>query len=778
MGQFGIGQPMRRLEDARFLTGAGLYVDDIRQPGVLRSYALRSPHAHAEITRIDTAVAREMPGVLGVYTAEDLVADGIGDLLCQVPMTGKDGRKIIMPGHPVLARKRVRHVGDPVAFVVAETLAQAKDAAEAIEVDYTDLPAVTDTAAATDPAAAQIWPEAPGNVSLDWELGDADAAATGIAKAAHVTRLEIVNNRLVVNSLEPRGAVASYDAAAEHFTLHTPTQGVHHLKTQLAAEIFHLPEDHFTVRTPDVGGGFGMKVFLYPEYVMVLWAARRLGRPVRWTGERSESFLSDSQGRDHVTRAELGLDADGRFLALRLSTIANMGAYLSSFSPFIPTGCYVVMCSGLYTIPALYGEVKCVFSNTVPVDAYRGAGRPEAAYLVERLVDAAARETGLTPDEIRRRNFVPPAAMPYKTATGLTYDSGNFTALMEQAQAQIGWADRESRRTKAKAAGKLYGIGLSCYVEQCGSSTKEDARVALDADGGVTVYVGTQTNGQGHHTAYAQILNEKLDLAPELIRVRQGDSDELAYGSGTGGSRSLVMGGGAISAAADNVIEKARHVAGHLLEAAVADIEFRDGNFTVVGTDRRLTLGAVAKATHGGSNLPEDVRSPIDELARYKGPATTFPNGCHACEVEIDPETGQVQILRYVVVDDFGKLVNPLLAAGQVHGGTAQGIGQALLEHTLYDSDSGQLLSGSLMDYCLPRADNLPSIELTMVEDTPCTTNPMGVKGAGEAGSIGACAAVINAVIDALSPLGISRIDMPATPERVWRAIQDARARA
>ncbi len=776
MGQFGIGQPMRRLEDARFLTGDGTYVDDIRQTGAARGFVLRSPYAHAKIASIDTAAARAMPGVLGVFTAEDLASDGVGDLMCQVPMTGKGGHTSIMPGHPILARGVVRHVGDPVAFVVAETLAQAKDAAEAIEVDYNDIPAVTDTAAATDPTAPQIWPEAPGNLCLDWELGDADATAAGMAKAAHVTRIEIVNNRLVVNSLEPRGALGIYDASAEHFTLHTGTQGVHHLKTQLADQIFHVPEDRVSVRTPDVGGGFGMKVFLYAEYVMVLWAARRLGRPVRWTGERSESFLSDSQGRDHVSHAELAMDADGRFLALRLSTVANMGAYLSSFATYIPTGCYIVMCSGLYAIPAVYGEVKCVFSNTVPVDAYRGAGRPEAAYLVERLVDAAARETGLDPSEIRRRNFIPPAAMPYTTATGLTYDSGNFIARMEQAQTQIGWAEREARRATAKAAGKLHGIGLSCYVEQCGSVSREDARITLDADGGVTVYVGTQTNGQGHQTAYTQILNDKLDLAPELIRVRQGDTDELGYGSGTGGSRSLIMGGGAISAAADNAIEKARHVAGHLLEAAVADIEFRNGDFTVVGTDRRLTLSAVAMATHDGTDLPDDARGPIDEMARYRGPGSTFPNGCHACEVEIDPDTGQVRILRYVVVDDFGTLVNPLLAAGQVYGGTVQGIGQALLERTLYDSDSGQLLTGSLMDYCLPRADDLPAIELTMVEDSPCTTNPMGVKGAGEAGSIGACAAVINAVIDALGPLGISHIDMPATPERVWRAIQDAQA--
>ncbi|HEY5597798.1 MAG TPA: xanthine dehydrogenase family protein molybdopterin-binding subunit, partial [Kiloniellales bacterium] len=512
MGQFGIGQPMRRIEDARFLTGVGQYVDDIRLPGAARGYVLRSPYAHAEIAAIDTAAARDLPGVLGIFTAPDLAADGIGDLLCQTPMLGKGGSETIMPPHPVLARERVRHVGDPVAFVVAETLAQARDAAEAIDVDYRELPVVTGTAAAIDPAAPRIWPQAPGNVCLDWEQGDAAATAAAFAKAAHVTRVEIVNNRLVVNTLEPRGAIGDYDPATKRFTLHTPSQGAHNLKSELADAVFHLPADAFRVRTADVGGAFGMKIFLYPEQVLVLWAARRLGRPVRWIGERGESFLSDSQGRDHVTRAELAMDAAGRFLALRLSTIANMGAYLSSYAPFIPTGSYGAMCTGLYDIPAAYAEVKCVFTNTVPVDAYRGAGRPEAAYMVERLVDAAAREIGVAADEIRRRNLVSPDALPYATATGTTFDSGNFANLMARAQEQIGWGERGARRAKAKAAGKLHGIGLACYVEKCGAVGEEDARVILDADGGVTVHVGTQTNGQGHQTVYTQILTDKLGL--------------------------------------------------------------------------------------------------------------------------------------------------------------------------------------------------------------------------------------------------------------------------
>ncbi len=778
MGQFGVGQAMRRVEDVRLLTGQGRYTDDIRLEGEAVGYVLRSAHAHAEIAGLDTTAARAARGVLAVYTAEDLARDGIGDIRCLTPMPGKGGTKQIDPLHPVLARGRVRHVGDPIAFVVAETLAQAKDAAELIEVDTRDLPALTETARALDPAAPQVWDQAPDNLALLWSLGDEAAVEAAMAQATHVACLELINNRLVVNSMEPRNALGAFDPASGRFTLTTGTQGSHKLKGQLADHIFKLPAEKFRVVTPDVGGAFGMKNFLFAEQVLVLYAARALGRPVRWNGERGESFLSDNHGRDHVTEAALALDGEGRILAIRADTVANMGAYLSNFSTFIPTGCCVKMFSGQYKIPAAYGEVKCVFTNTVPVDAYRGAGRPEAAYIVERLIDAAAFDLGLDPIDLRRRNFIAPADMPYKTATGLTYDTGDFPAILERTLPQVDHAGLAARRAQAQAQGKLRGLGFACYVEECGGSGKEEAHVRLDDDGGITVLVGTQTNGQGHETAYVQILADKFGLSPDQIRIRQGDSDDLPFGGGTGGSRSLLMGGMAITLASDQTIERARTLASHLLEAAEADLELTEGGFAVVGTDRRVTLGALAQAAAGqGPALPEDLRAPIEGHGHHSGAKMTYPNGCHACEVEVDLATGVVRIARYLIVDDFGSLVNPLLAAGQVYGGTVQGIGQALMENTVYDPESGQLLTGSFMDYCMPRADDFPEIELDLVEDFPCTTNDFGVKGAGEAGSIGASPAVINAVLDALKPLGVRHMDMPATPERVWRAIQDARGR-
>jgi len=775
MGQFAVGQAVPRVEDARLLTGRGRYTDDIHLEGEAVGHVLRSPHAHAEILAIETGQAAAAPGVLGVFTAADLTADGIGDIRCLTPMTGKGGSKTIMPPHPVLARGRVRHGGDPVAFVVAHSLEQAKDAAEMIQINYAELHALVDTAAALDPGAPRVWEQAPNNLSLDWELGDAAATDAAFSAAAHVTRLEFINNRVVVNSMEPRGALGVYDPAPGRFTLYSSSQGPHKLKTQLVRDIFKVDGERVRVVTNDVGGAFGMKNFLFAEHVLVLYAARALARPVRWCAERGESFLSDSQGRDHVTTAELALDSEGHILGLRATIVANMGAYLSNFGPFIPTACCLKMYSGQYKIPAIYGDVKCVFTNTVPVDAYRGAGRPEAAYMIERLIDVAARELGIPAVELRRRNFIQPRDLPYTTATGMTYDSCNFPALMEQALKRIDHAGLEDRRARAAAEGKLRGIGLACYAEECGGSGSEDARAILDPDGGVTFFVGTQDNGQGHETAFTQIAADTLGLAPEMIRIRQGDTDALEFGNGTGGSRSLRMGGGALTAAAHAAIARARRVASHLLEAAEADLEFADGAFTVVGTDRRVGLMEIAKATHGqGAALPGEVGEPIDEVARYTGAPMTYPNGCHACEVKIDRATGAVRIARYVIVDDFGTLVNPLLAAGQVYGGTVQGIGQALLEYTHYDSGSGQLLTGSFMDYCMPRADDVPTIDLTMVEDYPCTTNELGVKGAGEAGTIGASPAVINAIVDALGPFGVRHVDMPATPERIWRTMRDA----
>lgn len=776
MGQFGVGQPMRRLEDQRFLTGQGRYSDDIALPGQAFAAVLRSPLAHAELSAVDTAAAREAPGVLAVYTAEDLSADGIGDIPCVAPMPGKAGSGTIQPPHAVLARGRVRHVGDPIAFVVAETAAQARDAAELIEVDYDELPVVADTKAAVAPDAPRIWDEAPGNVCLDWEIGDRAATEAAFARASHVTRIELVNNRVVVSPIEPRVAIGDYDAAEGLMTLYTPTQGGMRMRPQLADRIFKVPADKVRVVTPDVGGGFGMKIFVFGEQVMVLYAARKLGRPVKWTSDRTEAFLSDSQGRDQVAIAELAMDADGRFLGLRSSGIANMGAYLSNFAPLIPTGASGKMFSGLYAIPAVYVEVKCVFTNSVPVDAYRGAGRPEAAYAVERLVDAAARDLGLTQDEIRRRNFIAPAALPYTTATGITYDSGDFGRMMEEAMAMADWAGVAARKAAAREAGKRRGIGMACYVEACSAVGQETARLRVDDDGGVTLAIGTQTNGQGHVTAYSQLLSDRFGLAPEMIRVHQGDTAVLDEGGGTGGSRSLLMGGLAIDGAADKVIERSRAIAANLFDAKPADITLGDGAFRHAGSDRSLDLREIAQAARESNSLPGKLRGRIEEISRAQAPEMTYPNGCHVCELEVDEATGAIRIVNYVVADDFGKLINPLLVGGQVYGGVAQGLGQALLEETVYDPESGQLLTGSFMDYCLPRADDLPPISIRLIEDYPCATNPMGVKGAGEAGAIGAPPAVMNALHDALAPLGVAHIDMPATPQRVWRAIGEARA--
>jgi carbon-monoxide dehydrogenase large subunit len=774
MGRFGVGQGLRRVEDLRFLTGEGQYSDDIRLDGQTYCALVRSPFAHAEITGIDTAEAKAAPGVLAVFTVEDLDADGIGNIPCLTPMPGKNKTRTVMPPRPALARGRVRHVGDAVAMVVAETPQQARDAAELVMVDYESLPAVTDTKAATRPGQPQVWAEAANNTSLVWETGDEAGTRAAFDKAAHVTRLEFVNNRIVVKSLEPRATIGAYDTASETYTLYTGSQGSHRMLGPLCDMVLGIPKEKMHIITPDVGGGFGMKIFVYPETVLVLFAAKRLGRPVRWIADRSEGFLSDTQGRDHVTLAELALDGDHRILGLRVTTTANMGAYLSNFAPFIPTGCYGPMLSGLYSIPVGYAEVTTVFTNTVPVDAYRGAGRPEAAYLVERLMDAAARDVGLSPAEFRQRNFIPPGALPYTTAFGETYDSGDFPGMLKRGLAAIDHAGFDARRQQAAAAGKLRGLGFACYGEVCGSNGEETARLEVKDDGALELWIGTQTNGQGHFTAYAQLLNDKLGIDPDQLTVHQGDSWDLPQGGGTGGSRSLLMGGQAIDGAADRVIERARKIAGHLLEAAEADIEHVEGVFTVVGTDKQVTLAQIAKTAKEDTTLPDDMNGKIEGQHHLVAGAQTYPNGCHLCELEVDPDTGDVELLRYVVVDDFGVVVNPLLVGGQVHGGTAQGIGQALLEHTVYDGD-GQLLTGSFMDYCMPRADDIPAIELTLIEDTPCTTNPMGVKGAGEAGAIGACPAVINAVVDALAPLGVHHIDMPATPEKVWRAVQDAR---
>jgi carbon-monoxide dehydrogenase large subunit len=763
--QFGIGQPVRRKEDRRFITGAGRYLDDIVVPGAVYAYVLRSPHGHAAIKSLDVAAARQAAGVLAVLTGADAEADGVRPVPCMAPIPTKPGTPAqTMPRRTVLATGRVRHVGDAVALVIAASRQQAQDAAELIEVDYETLPAVTDTAAAAKPGAPLVWPEAPANTNFIWADGDKVKTDQAFARAARIIAVEVVNNRVVPNSMEPRGAIGVYDQAQASYTLYASSQGAHLLKEILAGAI--LPEagpDKIRVITPDVGGGFGMKIFLYPEYVMLLWASRRVGRPVKWIAERSEGFVSDSQGRDNVTRAELALDADGKFLAIRVSTLANMGAYLSNFGPFIPTEAGKGMHVGVYAIPAAYVEVTGVFTNTVPVDAYRGAGRPEAAYMLERLVDRAGRETGLGPAEIRRRNFIPAAAMPYKTSLGYTYDSGDFAGNMTAAMKAADWAGFPARKAEAARRGKLRGIGMSYYIEVCGGAPGVPALLRFEADDTVTLIIGTQSNGQGHETAYAQIVCERLGIPFDKITMRQGDTAAAKTGSFTGGSRSVPVGGVAARMAADVVIDKGKILAADLLEAAAADIEFRAGNYVVAGTDRLIGIFAVAKAGREGKGPT------LEGEAEFLPEVATFPNGAHICELEIDGDTGSVAVLGYTAVDDFGEIINPLLLGGQVHGGIAQGIGQALLERTVYD-ETGQLLSGSFTDYTMPRADDMPDIDFSW-NVIPCRTNPLGIKGCGEAGAIGAPPAVINAVIDALGDRGVTAVDMPATAERLWRAL-------
>ena len=772
MEKFGLAQPVRRVEDPRLLKGAGSYTDDIRLPGVAHGVVLRSPHAAAAVRSVDTTAAKAMPGVVAVYVAADLDADGIGTLPCAAKMKNRDGTDQVTPERPVLARTAVHHVGTPVAFVVAETVKQARDAAEAIVVDYDTRASVTDLASAMEPGQPQVWAEAPRNVCFDWEIGDKAAVEAEFARAAHITRLTVVNNRIVVNSMEARASLASYDAASGRWTLRTNTQGGWSLKDFLGKDVFKVDPDKFRVITPDVGGGFGMKLFLYPEQVLTCYAARKLGRPVKWASERAEAFLSDSQGRDNITLGELAVDKDGRFLALRTRNVANMGAYLSNYAPFIPTGAGTGVLAGVYGFKAIYANVIGVFTNTVPVDAYRGAGRPEANYLVERLVDAVARDLKLDRAELRRRNMVTPDRMPHRTPVGKVYDSGDFRVVLDHALKTVDWAGFEKRRAEAAKRGKRRGIGMAYYLEATGGAPTERAEIRFAEDGFVDVYVGTQSTGQGHETAYVQLTVDQLGVPGEKVRVRQGDTDTIPVGGGTGGARSLYSEGQAILVTAATVIERGRKAASEALEAAPADIVFEAGRFAIAGTDRGMGIMELA-ATQRAKAVKGEEATTLDaaEVAEIK--AHTFPNGCHVAEVEVDPETGVIALVRYSVTDDFGKAVNPMIVRGQVHGGVAQGFGQAVLERTAYDPSSGQLLSGSLMDYAVPRADDLPDIEVDLVE-IPCGTNPLGVKGAGEAGAVGSPPAVINAVVDALSPLGITHVDMPATPEQIWRAVAKA----
>ena len=796
MGRFGVGQAVRRTEDTRLLTGQGRYMDDIDVPGQARAFFVRSPHAHAEIERIDTAAAAQAPGVVGVLTAAEYRAAGYGPLPCEVAITNIDGSARADPPRWPLAGDRVRYVGDSVALVVAETLAAAKDAAERIEIAYQPLPAVSDTAAALGPDAPRIWDEAPGNLCFDYEVGDKAATEAAFAAAAHVSCIDIVNNRVIVNSMEPRGAIAECTAEGR-FVFHVSSQGVHMFRDWLCDSVLHIPRERLRVLTPDVGGAFGMKILLYPEYPVLLLAAERLGRPVKWIPDRSDAFMTDVHGRDNVTHAELAMDSQGRFLGARVVTIANMGAYLSTFGPYIPTYDGAPLLASVYDNPAIYAVAKGVFTNTVPVDAYRGPGRSEANYTIERLVEAAARDLGVGQAELRRRNFIPPEKMPYKTALVHTYDSGAFAHVMDKAMERAEWSGFEARRAAARARGKLAGIGMSYYVEATGTLPEGDvgldemdhelqvpvsgqsgveallgdsAIVRVTGEGGVEVVSGTQTNGQGHATAFAQIVSDSLGVPFESITLVQGDSDDIAMGQGTGGSRTVIYGGAAMIDAADKVIERGKVQAAEMMEAAAADIEYAEGQFTIAGTDRRVGIFEVAADASRGEGGLEAEGGYLPEV----GKGRSFPNGCHVCELEIDGDTGLVEIVRYTIVDDFGKMINPLLVAGQVHGGTAQGIGQAMLEGAVYEPDSGQLLSGSFLDYCMPRADNLPSYAFFTDDSSPCRNNPFGMKGCGEASSIGATPAVVNAALDALGPLGVRAIDMPLTPERVWRSIREA----
>jgi len=768
-----IGRSLRRLEDPRFLTGQGRYVDDIDLPGQLYGIVLRSPYGHAAIEGIDTATARAMPGVRGVFTAADLDADGIGPLPCiaQVATVAP----VIGPPRRALARDRVRHVGDPVALVVAAAKDQARDAAEQIAVAYRPMPAVVDAIAALAAEAPLLWDEAPGNLSYRFERGDKAAVDAALAGAAHTIEIKLVNNRLVVAPIEPRAAIGHYDGAADRLELLLTGQGVHSLRQQLATAVFHMPPDRIVVRAPDVGGGFGVKNFLYPEWVLVLWAARRLGRPVKWIAERGEEFVSSAQGRDNHTQARLALDQDGRFLALDVDTVANLGAYLSTNGPGSSTNSPASAMGGVYAIPAVFMTVRGAFTNTVPIDAYRGAGKPEANYLIERLVDRAARRLALDPVALRRRNLI--SHFPYRSGLGVTIDCGRFAANLDEMAQRVLTVGFAARRREAADRGKLRGLGIACFLETSRGTPGERAEIRFEPDGRIALVLGTQSNGQGHETSFPQIVADLLGLPIAAFRFVQADTREVKSGNGHGGARSMHMGGTALYQAAQMVLSKGRAIAAHLLQADANEVSFGGGRFTVGGGERGIDLLSLAAAARDPANLPGNLTgemSPgLDADAYNDSDVFTFPNGCHAAEIEIDPETGAVTLERYAAIDDYGRLINPMLTVGQVQGGLAQGIGQALLEHTVYDEGSGQLLSGSLMDYALPRADDLPPFDITLAE-LPTAVNPLGVKGAGQAGCIAAPQTIVNAILDALAPLGVEHIDMPASPERVWRAIRSA----
>jgi carbon-monoxide dehydrogenase large subunit len=771
--RFAVGQPVPRTEDPVLVRGAGRYTDDVALPGQAYAAMVRSPHAHGLLRSIGADAARNMPGVLGVYTAADLA--GYGTLRCAPPLANHDGSAMTKPPRPALAADRVRFVGDPVAVVVAETAFQARDAADSVTLDIEPLPAVTTTAQALAPDAPRLYDEAPGNIALDWRFGDGDKVAAAFASAAHVVRLDLTVSRVVVVAMEPRAAVAAYDGDSGRFTLHLGCQGAFGMRGQIA-ELMKVPVDKVRVLTGHVGGSFGMKSAAFPEYACVLHAARALGRPVKWTEERSASFLSDTHGRDQERTAELALDADGRFLALRLTGHADMGAYLGLMSPLPPTVNALKNVASVYRTPLIEVRTLCCFTNTTPVAAYRGAGRPEGNYIMERLIDVAARDTGIDRLTLRRRNHIRPKDLPYAAASAMTYDSGDFPAVFRRTLEAADWTGFAARKRASRKAGKLRGIGIGSYLEVTAPPSPEMGGLRFEPDGTVTFTTGTLDYGQGHATAFAQVIAERLGIPFARIRLQQGDSDALIAGGGTGGSRSSAASGTAAVEACAKVIEQGKAIAATVLEAAAADIEFRDGRFTVAGTDLGIGLLGIAERLHGGLVLPEGVPQSLDVALVSKGAPSTFPNGCHVAEVEIDPDTGTAAVVRYVSVNDFGTVLNPLLVDGQIHGGVVQGIGQALWERVVYDGD-GQLLTGSLTDYALPRAADVPAFD-TAYHPVPTATNPLGVKGCGEAGCAGALVSVINAAVDALSDYGVRHVDMPLTAEKLWRIMHGGQATA
>ncbi|MBT5571142.1 MAG: xanthine dehydrogenase family protein molybdopterin-binding subunit [Alphaproteobacteria bacterium] len=778
MVKYGVGQPVRRTEDPRLLTGRGKFNDDISRDGEAIGFVLRSPHAHADIRSIDSTRAAGMPGVLAVLTGRDLADDGIGTFPGPPPffasLTKPDGSPLIYPPQYALTSDRVRYVGDPVAFVIAETLDQARDASEAIEVDYAMLDSVVDTAAAMNDDEIQLWDDVPKNFLFQAQIGDSEATAKAFENAAHISTVRLVNQRIVQNSMEVRGAIGSYDAESGRYTIYTSNQNRHMLRDWIANSFLKCDPSMVRVLVDDVGGGFGMKTHPYPEQVLVLVAAKRLGRTVRWISDRTEAFLSDLHGRDHISDCELALDQDGKFLAVRVKTVANIGAYSCSAGVSVPTQIGPKILTSVYDIPLADVEVKCVVTNTAPVGPYRGAGRPEAVYVMERLVDVAAHDLGIDPVEMRRRNLIAKDQFPYTNAVGTTYDSGAFEDNMDMAAKMADWTGHEKRREEARKRGRLSGIAVSQYLETTAGNPTESAEVEV-TDDQVIVKVGTQPMGQGHDTSFMQLISEKLGLDFEQVHIDTSDSDNLPSGGGSHGSRTSHVGSVAAINSSDEMVRKGTLIASEMLETAAVDVEYADGEFRVAGTDRAVTLFDVANHARTSTSIPEELRGPLTGTDTHTIESWSYPNGCHVCELEIEEDTGVIHIVRYCAMDDVGRVINPMLVAGQVHGGVAQGIGQAIMENTVYDNETGQMISSSFMDYTMPRADDMPMIELD-TNEVPCLTNVLGVKGAGEAGALVAPPVLIAAITDALRDFDVAHIDMPATPERIWQLMQNRKA--